>query len=190
MQTEIAKTVIAADIGENPLKNAAKNIEAAGVSGIDLRLCDGLSGIKPHEVDTVIIAGIGGEVIANIIKNGANVTAREGISLILQPTTSPEILREFLYNNGYAIEAETPVFENDKIYSVMGVYFKNEPLKMKDSFYFIGKVSPKTEHGRKYIEKQYKRNQNCAIALENIEGKQTEYAYYKNIANDIEKLLK
>ena len=49
-QNEIAKSVIAADIGEKPLKNAAKNIEAANISGIELRLCDGFSGISPKEL--------------------------------------------------------------------------------------------------------------------------------------------
>ena len=122
-QNNIAKTVIATDIGEKPLKSAQKNVAEANVSGIDLRLCDGLSGINPNETDTIIIAGMGGEVISGLIERGKNVAARESVTLILQPTTSPEFLRRFLYSNGYEILAEIPVFENGKVYSVMKVQF-------------------------------------------------------------------
>ena len=107
IKSGIAKQVIATDIGKKPLKNALKNIENANVCGIDLRLCDGLSGISENEADTVVIAGMGGEVISGIIKRGADIA--KNVTLILQPTTSPEFLRLFLYNEGYRILEEVPI---------------------------------------------------------------------------------
>lgn len=183
------KSVIAADIGEKPLKNAKKNIENANVTGIDLRLCDGLSGIRPYETDTIICAGIGGEVIAGILDRGKDVSARRGVNLILQPTTSPEFLRRFLYHNGYEIIRETPIFENGKIYSVMLAEFKENVQKMPDHFYFFGKVTPETDDGKRYIEKQLKRNTACALALEGLAEKQTEYLYFKGISEGISNYL-
>ena len=183
------KSVIAADIGEKPLKNAQKNIENAAVSGIDLRLCDGLSGIRPNETDTIICAGIGGEVIAGILDRGKSVAARRGVDLILQPTTSPEFLRRFLYQNGYEIVCETPVFENGQIYSVMLAEFADNIQKMPECFYYYGKVTAKTDEGKKYIEKQLKRNTACALALDGLAEKQSEYLYFKEVSEGIKNYL-
>ena len=183
------KKVIAADIAEKPLDNARKNIEKSKISGIELRLSNGFSAIKPAEVDTAVIAGMGGEVIAEIVKNGKNVAARNKFNLILQPTTSPEILRKFLYQNGYKILNEKAVFENGKLYSVMLVNFSGVIETKPEGFYFVGKVNPKTESGYKYIEKQLIRNQKCMENLENVPHKKEEYLYYKLIFTEIKEVL-
>lgn len=185
MRRNIAKSVIAADISPSPLKNAECNIQKSGVKGIETRLCDGLSGISISEVDAVVIAGIGGEVIAGIIERGMNVAANKELSLILQPTTSPEILRKSLITNGFDIENETPVFENGKLYSVMLVRFSGKISKSEEFFYYVGKVSPDNHSGKLYIEKQLKRCLKCAQALKDIPQKKEEYLYYKGIADSI-----
>ena len=109
------KSVIATDIRKMPLASAEKNIKAAGVGGITLRLCDGLEGIAQNEVDTVITAGMGGEVIASILARSAIPTASPAPLLILQPTTSPEFLRQFLCENGFEIISDTALCENAKL---------------------------------------------------------------------------
>lgn len=173
-----AKRVIATDIGEKPLANARKNIELSGVSGIELRLCDGLSGVEPYETDTVIIAGMGGEVISGIIERGAVVTKREGVKLILQPTTSPEFLRRFLCDNGFEILFEIPIFENGKVYSAMSVSFSGNRSKAEEYFYYVGRVTPETEAGFLYIKKQLGRCFECMNSLEGIAAKQEDYVHY------------
>ena len=52
---KIASRVIATDLRPLPLENAKKNVEYSGVTGIELRLCDGLSAVKKHEADVIII---------------------------------------------------------------------------------------------------------------------------------------
>lgn len=173
-----AKRVIATDIGEKPLANARKNIDAAKARGIELRLCDGLSGVTPDEVDTVIIAGMGGEVIAGIIQRGSNITGRRDNLLILQPTTSPEFLRRFLLNNGYEILSEIPIFENGKVYSVMKVCFTGNKREADEYFYYVGCVVPDTEAGFLYIKKQLGRCFECMNSLEGIASKQEDYIRY------------
>ena len=185
-----AKKVIAADIAEKPLANAVKNIEKANVTGISLRLCNGLSAIKPEETDTIIIAGMGGEVISDILEKGHNVAKSAKVSIILQPTTSPEHLRRFLYENGYEIIREEAVFENNKLYSVMLVKFTGANQKCEDHFYYIGKLLPCDEASRLYIEKQQKRAEKCKISLENIKEKETDYLHYKSVLNGISLFLK
>ena len=63
LQRRRIRGAVAADIGAEPLAHARRTAEAYGVEGIDFRLCDGLRDITPDEVDTVVIAGMGGETI-------------------------------------------------------------------------------------------------------------------------------
>lgn len=184
-----AKTVIATDIAEKPLANAAKNIEKANAENISLRLCNGLSAVNPEETDTVIIAGMGGEVIASILQNGSNITERKSVRLILQPTTSPEALRRFLYENGYMVVQEKAVFENNKLYSVMLAQFTGESCILQDFLYYIGKLTPENEASAMYIKKQQKRAEKCMLSLENIKAKQTEYQHYKSVFYGITEFL-
>ena len=100
-QNGIAKSVIATDLRQKPLQNAVKNITAAGVDGIQTRLCDGFDKICPNEIDTAVIAGMGGEVIAGIIDR-APFIAQNKIKLVLQPMSSAEALRKYLLENGFA----------------------------------------------------------------------------------------
>jgi len=111
------KKVIASDINHGPLEKARANIAAADVSGIELRLCDGLSGIASDEVDTVIILGMGGELIGRILE--ASPWAMDGRKLILQPMTRPQMLRKFLWENGCAVEKEYLVKDGGFVYPVI-----------------------------------------------------------------------
>ena len=194
LSIELAKSgnavrVISTDINEKPLLRAKENISLAKVEGIELRLCDGLAGISSQEVDTVVIAGMGGEVISGILERGADVAENNDKTFILQPTTSPEFLRDFLCKKGYYIISETPIFENGKLYSIMHSKFYGEAKCYEPYFSYIGKIKPDSEEGRLYIAKQYKRCYNCQLALENIKEKQAEYNYYKSVAAKLQEIL-
>lgn len=184
------KSVIATDVKEKPLLNAKKNIEKSGAKGIELRLCDGLSGINKDEVDTVVIAGMGGEVIAKILSGCQWLKTKPCPNLILQPTTSAEFLRRWLVENNFQIKTEQAVLENGKLYSVMSVVYTDKEYKVNQVFYYVGKIDPKTYEGKLYIEKQQKRFSKCALALENIPSKQTDYLYNKKLSQELLLLIK
>lgn len=98
--------VIATDINKKPLMKAEENVDAAGLSDyIQLRLGNGLECIAPNEVDTIVIAGMGGELIADILA-AAPWLRSENYRLILQPMSRSERLREYLMQNRF-----TPLFE-------------------------------------------------------------------------------
>ncbi len=183
------KSIITTDINEKPLSHAKKNIEKENIKNIDLRLCDGLDGIKNGEADTFIIAGMGGEVISGILERGLKTVNNDGTILILQPTTSPEYLRKFLYDNGFEISKEIPVFENSKLYSVMQVKYIGIAEEHPEFFYYTGLLTPDSEDGYLYIKKQFDRCFKCAQNLEKTENKE-EYTYYKSVCDGIEKILK
>ena len=187
---KIASRVIATDLRPLPLENAKKNVESSGVTGIELRLCDGLSAVKKDEADVIIIAGIGGEVISGIISRADLLKEQPSPLLILQPTTSPEALRRYLCESGFETEFETAIKDNGKLYSIIAARFTGITLKKPDWYYYIGKLDPKTPDGFLYIKKQYTRLKKCADALEKLDDKREEYLYYKNLADSIGNLIK
>ncbi len=110
---------IAADLREGPLSRARETAREYGLTEqIMFRLCDGLAGIAPDEVDCVSIAGMGGETIAMILAD-APWTREKGRTLVLQPMSSMDELRSWLGGNGYEIQDERLAQEGDTIYTAM-----------------------------------------------------------------------
>lgn len=113
----IAPRAVAADINEGPLNRARINIPKGMKDKIELRLTDGLRGIEGAAPDDILICGMGGELIARIIKD-APFTKNEKIRLVLQPMTKAPFLREFLLFEGFSIIGETLSFD-DRIYQTI-----------------------------------------------------------------------
>jgi tRNA (adenine22-N1)-methyltransferase len=119
----IISGAVVSDINEGPIERAAKNIREFSCEGkIIPVLCDGLSKIKEYSPDTVFILGMGGELIVNIISN-AEWLKQNGIRLVMQPMTHPEILREYLISNGFEISDEAMV-DDSKIYQIIVAKYK------------------------------------------------------------------
>ena len=130
--------IIATDINAGPIQKAKRDLEETGFSdSVDLILCDGLDGCEPDSVDTVIVAGMGGDTITGIIDR-AEWTYKPGIRLILQPVTKPEILRYWLVNNEYRITDELLVKENGTVYQIICAEMA-EPVKYSDAELYVGK---------------------------------------------------
>lgn len=179
---------IATDIREKPLESARNNACKSGENRIDLRLCDGLCDVKSGEVDTVIIAGMGGEVIAGILDR-CDWVKNTCVKLILQPMTSAEALRDYLAENGFAIKVEVALEENGHIYSVISACFDGTIREIDPAYRYIGKITAETPQGMAYIKKQYTRLFNCAKSLENLDFKHEEYLKYKSAAEKLGQML-
>lgn len=111
--------VIASDINEGPLESARKNVEKYGVADkIDLKLTNGLENIALDDVSDVVIAGMGGETIAEIIA-GADGDNFEKIRWVLQPMTKSEHLRKRLYQMDLKIVAEKIIEDENRLYTVI-----------------------------------------------------------------------
>ena len=111
---------IATDIGELPLDHARRTAKRCGLAeGIDFRLGDGLGPLAPGEADVIVIADMGGDSIADIL--AASPWAREGPLLLLQPMSKAEVLRAFLPENGYRVEAERLAADKGKLYPILTV---------------------------------------------------------------------
>lgn len=113
-----AKRVIAADVREGPLNAARDNIKKNGMEKtIEARLGSGLSVLKPGEADTAIIAGMGGELICEIIKD--DIELARTLRLILQPMNAQYELRRFLIENDFTIENEDIECEGERVYNIL-----------------------------------------------------------------------
>lgn len=182
------KKVSATDINPKPLECAKANLNKFGAAGVKLVLCDGLAGITRHDADTVIIAGMGGEVISGIIDR-ANFVCDNSVELILQPTTAAKELRRFLAQKGFAVEHEQAISENNKIYSVMVVRFVGKAYEIDDVQSVIGILKPTDANTRAYIEKQCRIAKKCAADLCNVPHKIAEYNYYFNLSESLKNIL-
>ena len=110
---------IASDINEAPLSHARCTAETYRVAEkISFRLCAGLDGIGRDEVDTVVIAGMGGETIQAIL-TAAPWTLESDITLLLQPMTKAPELRRWLTESGYCIVRERLVWDKSFLYPVL-----------------------------------------------------------------------
>ncbi len=151
-------TIVATDINEGPLNKARAGLEESGFSdSVKLVLCDGLDGCEPDSVDTVIVAGMGGDTITGIIDR-AEWTYKPGIKLILQPVTKAEILRYWLVNNSYCITDELLIKENGTVYQIICAEIA-EPVKYSDAELYVGKYEKVSisEHFTEHIDNHIKR---------------------------------
>ena len=110
-------SAIASDINEGPIKKARENIAKHNLCDqIYTCVADGLDGIEKYAPNDIVICGMGGETIINIITEGKDITPD---TLILQPMTGADKLRKFLYENGYRITDESFVTEGEKVYCII-----------------------------------------------------------------------
>lgn len=114
-----AVRMIAADKNEGPLEAARRTVTETGLAKkIELRLGDGLAVLAPGEVDVVILAGMGGELMAAILDAQPTIVD-ELHTLILQPMTDGDVLRRCLYGHGWHIEREALAETDGRIYEVI-----------------------------------------------------------------------
>lgn len=182
------ESVSATDINQKPLESAKQNLKKFGADGVKLVLCDGLEKITRADANTIIIAGMGGEVICGIIDR-ADFVRDNTVKLILQPTTAAKELRIFLAQNRFAVEYEQAISENGKIYSIMVARYNNKEYKITDVQSVIGILKPNSDDARMYIEKQYRIAAKCADNLCNISHKRAEYNYYLKLSEDLKNIL-
>lgn len=132
-----AKRAVASDVNEGPILRARAHIAEYGLSErIDTLLCDGLTGLASYAPTDILILGMGGELIADILRR-APWTRDARIRLILQPMTHPEAVRRFLGENGYAIVEERLVHE-DKIYQILCAEYTGKCYTLSEAALLIG----------------------------------------------------
>ena len=112
---------IAMDINKGPLQRACEHIAEFQLDEyIETRLSDGVKKLKVGEVDSILIAGMGGELVIHILSDGMEV-CRSVKELILQPQSELAKVRQFLREKKFKIVDEDMVIEDGKYYPMMKV---------------------------------------------------------------------
>lgn len=116
-----AKRVIASDVRRGPITIAKRNIEAMNLSDqIEIRMGDGLDTIVPGEVNAVVLAGMGGMLMIDILERGEEVVTRCD-QLVLQPQSDIEKVRRYLAEKGYYLADEQMLIDAGKYYNLLDV---------------------------------------------------------------------
>ncbi|WP_241154441.1 tRNA (adenine(22)-N(1))-methyltransferase [Staphylospora marina] len=110
---------VVGEVNRGPWSNALRRVQEAGLrSRIDVRLGDGLSVLRPGEADVVVIAGMGGTLMANLLEAGKD--KLDGVRrLVLQPNIGGRRVREWLLEGGFTITAESLVEDAGILYEVI-----------------------------------------------------------------------
>ena len=111
--------IIASDLREGPLNIAKDNIKLEGFEErIETRLCAGLCGYEAGEVDTILISGMGGMLVKEILSESIDVVRRAD-TLILEPQSDLRVVRAYLKDIGFEIIDEDMLNEGGKYYQIM-----------------------------------------------------------------------
>lgn len=149
-QKGICQKAIACDIKEGPLKRASSNLKQYGNEKVEIRKGKGLKPLRKGEADLIVIAGMSGTTISDILHKGKDTS--QSTPLILQPVQSDEFLRRYLWNNGYEIISEKYV-KDYKTYVIMQSIWTGGYSQYCSIDYIIGKHErlPKDKEFADYV---------------------------------------
>lgn len=139
------KKVIATDISENSLKKLRDKLEVLSYD-IKTIVTDGIEDLDIYNPDIIIISGMGGYLISQIIERGMDV-AKKSDKLILQANNSLSYLRRFLLDNSFVITDEKIAYEDDIYYDIIVCSYNLHAKRSYDKSYFY-------EYGKHNIEKK------------------------------------
>ena len=168
---------IAMDVNKGPLERAKKHIAEFQLEEfIETRLSDGVKKLKVGEVDSILIAGMGGELVIRILSDGMEV-CRNVKELILQPQSELDKVRQFLRSNQYKIIDEDMVIEDGKYYPMMKVvpvdddkFWRKLPEEAIPACDMYGPLLLKNGNPslRKFLVKQHKQLEKILKELEKL----------------------
>ena len=117
MEEHIASFVYAMDVNEGPLNKAKTNIKKHDLDDcIETILSDGFDNFGDRTADTVVIAGMGGDLIVDILTRAKTYSFRE---LVLSPHKRVDLVRKYLCENGYQIVDEKLIEDGGKYYPII-----------------------------------------------------------------------
>lgn len=182
MKNNRIKSAIAADVNKGPLDNAKKEIISSNLEcKIELRLGSGLSVLKIGEVDEVVIAGMGGVLISQLIEGEFKIAKRLN-KIILQPMQASSDLRKYLHKNGFVIKEEVLVKEDFRIYEIIVAKYEGTKIYPEDEIYYeIGKGLLKNKNYLilEFIDKKIREYSKIIKKIEGKEGEKIESKIYE-----------
>ena len=171
------ESAIASDINEGPLASCKRLVKENKLEDkISCVLSDGLENINLNEVDDILIAGMGGELIAEILSK-CDIKKLSEKHLILNPMTHPEIARQFVFDNGFEIQKDIIVKDKKHYYNIFDCVYSGNITPYSQTDLFIGKIEISEEnkgyflHLLNYLKNKEKSGENFSDVINAIEEK-------------------
>ena len=154
LQQGIIKKGIAADLRKGPLENARKTlIESDQLEKVNLILSDGLDELKKGDCEDIVIAGMGGILIKEILERTPWVFD-ENIHIIAQPMTHAEVLRRFFLENGFKILEESSATDGKRYYCIISAQYDGIKRDAEEWYTYVGELIKNSDNvSQTYIEK-------------------------------------
>jgi len=186
IQKGVCKRAIASDVKMGPIEAAHNNISINNLNDkIETRLGSGLDTIGENEADVIIIAGMGGTLVSELLE--ANIQkASKASALILQPMNNLDVLRKWLYDNKFDIYDEELVAEGQKIYFVISVKFDGVERAYKDFELQVGEklIAKKDPLLLPYCEMKVRQVDRVLGQLEDMEENSQLQTNYSTLKKD------
>ena len=102
---------------------------------------DGLDGVKILPGDIIVIAGMGGLNIIDILTRmtaSADARVLPKIAIVLQSQKSANLVREFVCAKGFDIQGESVCNDRNLYYSIMRLTYTGESTKLSDKELYYG----------------------------------------------------
>ena len=183
---------LACDINPQPLEKAHILIASSGLAEqVDTLLTDGLRGLEEKAPDSIVLAGMGGELIASILEEAPFVRSSH-IQLLLQPMTRPEHLRGWLARQGFAILEEHGVLSGGRLYSVIHAGYTGHPQEPSPLYCHTGALPQSGRpHSIDYMRKTLSTLRQQIAGLEQAKKQDCtqRLSQLKALAQEIESLL-
>ncbi len=181
----------ACDINRKPLDKAACSLSEFGVSDrVKLILCDGLSGLHPGEVDDIVIAGMGGDLIWEILST-QSWTRDPALRFLLQPMTKTERLRRSLWENGFEILREEPAEAGGFPYTVLQTAYTGKVRHPSQIEAYTGLLWQDSRPAAiNYLEKVTRQVREKVEGLSASAQNREEYMSYRTLLTELESRCK
>ena len=167
----ISPYAVACDIKDGPLNAAKATISANGLEDrITAVKSDGLDSVPLDGITDVIIAGMGGEMISDIISRCSYLKTNK-TNLVLQPMTKAHHLRKFLCENGFYIKNESSVSSGAFCYTVINAKYQGGKIEYDDYFLYVGMLSNKSDDNRRYLCETSKKLRSAALGMQKSKNK-------------------
>lgn len=190
VQNKVVTKAIASDINLGPIQKANENIEKFNMQeNIKTVIADGLDGIKGFSPTDILICGMGGELISEIIEKSEYVK-NPNVRLILQPMSCAYELREYL-SRCFNITDEKIVCEDGKIYQIICANYDGQIHKYSKAELELGNINikEKTNEYKKLlittIERKKKIFDGLRLGKHNTEEIERELKELEKLKDDV-----
>ena len=168
VERKLADHVIAMDVRKGPLSIADHNITEYGFEkSVEARLSNGFERLEIGEADWAIIAGMGGNLMRQILIDGES-HLKHGIGLVLQPQSEQDVVRSYLQTSGYIIVDERFLIEDEKFYTIIKAkkdVGNNREMDMAELLYGPVLIRKKDPLLLRFVELEYEKKKAIYEAL-------------------------